>query len=150
MMLKAGDAAPEFALKDENGETVQLSDYRGKQPVVLVFYPGDSTYLCRKQLCEIRDSFEGLRSAGAVVFGLNPFSAESHRRFTESDRLPFRLLVDERLHVARQYKCVMGWGPLSMVWRCVYIVGLDGRIEWAKSGSPSPAVILDHLPKSGL
>jgi thioredoxin-dependent peroxiredoxin len=146
-MLKVGETAPDFALNDENGETIRLSDYRGKQPVVLVFYPGDGTYLCRKQLCEIRDSFESLESAGAAVFGLNPFSAESHKRFTETDRFPFRLLVDEGLEVARKYRCVLGWGPISMVWRCVYIVGMDGRIAWAQSGKPPPAAILEHLPK---
>jgi peroxiredoxin Q/BCP len=146
-MLRAGDPAPDFALKDENGEPFRLSDYRGKRPVVLVFYPGDDTYLCRKQLCEIRDSFEGLTSAGAAVFGLNPFSAESHRRFTERARFPFPLLVDDGLLTARAYQCVLGWGPLSMVWRCVYVVGPDGNIAWAKSGKPSPAEIMEHLPK---
>ncbi len=144
-MLKAGDTAPDFALKDEKGGTVRLSDYRGKQPVVLVFYPGDGTPLCRKQLCEIRDSFASVQSAGAVVFGVNPFSAESHRRFAEGDRFPFRLLVDEGLKVAREYDCAVGWGPLSMVWRCVYIVGRDGRIAWAKSGKPAPSDIVEHL-----
>lgn len=145
-MLKAGDVAPEFALRDEKGDTVRLSDFRGKQPVVLVFYPGDGTPLCRKQLCEIRDSFDSLKAAGAAVFGLNPFSASSHRRFSTTDRLPFRLLVDDGLKVARQYDCAMGWGPLSMVWRCVYIVGADGRIAWAQSGKPTPAEIRDNLP----
>ena len=143
-MLKAGETAPEFTLQDENGEAVRLADFRGR-PVVLVFYPGDGTYLCRKQLCEIRDSFGDLRSAGAVVFGINPFSAESHKRFTAQDGFPFRLLVDKGSSVARQYKCVIGWGAISMVRRCVYVVGREGRIAWAQSGKPSPSEILAHL-----
>ncbi len=144
-MLKVGDVAPEFTLADERGQRVALSSFRGKCPVVLVFYPGDSTPLCSAQLCEIRDSWDAFTVAGVQVFGINPFSEASHRRFAESRKLPFRLLVDPGNRVAALYRAAIGWGRLSFVNRCVYLIGADGRILFARIGKPAPAAVLAAL-----
>jgi peroxiredoxin Q/BCP len=145
LVVALGEPAPDFTLADEQGRSVTLSSFRGKQPVVLVFYPGDSTPLCTTQLCEIRDAWKEFEDAGAAVLGINPFGAESHRRFAERYDFPFPLLVDPGNRVARRYRAIFGWGPLSIVHRTVYVVGTDGRVLFAQRGKPAPEAILAAL-----
>lgn len=144
-MLKVGEMAPDFTLPDEQGNPVSLATYRGRSPVVLIFYPCDGTLVCTTQLCEIRDSYAELTAAGAVAFGLNSLGERSHRRFAERHRFPFPLLVDAGSRVARKYGTALGWGPFSMTNRSVYVVGADGRIIFAEIGKPSPKRILAAL-----
>jgi thioredoxin-dependent peroxiredoxin len=139
--LAVGTMAPDFELPDEQGAVHRLSDYRG-MPVLLVFYPGDDTYGCRKQLCELRDSWEGLQASGVKVFGLNPQSAESHQQFRHKYSFPFPILVDSGQAVARLYNSA-GW----IVKRTVVLVGEDGRIVIARRGKPGPSEILAALRK---
>jgi peroxiredoxin Q/BCP len=128
--LEVGSPAPDFTLRDENGDTVSLHALRGKN-VVLVFYPGDDTPVCRKQLCEFRDQWEAARSADTLVFGINPQKPASHRAFREKFSFPFPLLVDEGQRVAAVYRS-SGW----FVRRTVYLIGKDGRIRYARRGKP--------------
>lgn len=144
-MLAVGETAPDFTAEDERGDRVSLSDYRGRKAVVLVFYPGDSTPLCTKQLCEFRDSYEELTRAGVEVFGVNPFGAGSHQRFVERHGFPFRLLVDRGLQVARRFGIAVGWGPLSWVGRGVIAIDRDGRVAFSEKGKPEPARVLAAL-----
>lgn len=141
-MLKVGDLAPDFTLADEAGDRHQLSSYRGKNPVVLIFYPMNESGICTAQLCEMRDAYSDLKAAGAVIFGVNPASAESHRRFVEHHSFPFRLLIDEGKQVAKQYETVLGWGILSITNRSVYVVGKDGKLLFARMGKPKPREML--------
>jgi peroxiredoxin Q/BCP len=104
---------------------------------VLVFYPGDDTPGCTKQLCEFRDSWEAVRARGIEIFGVNPQSARSHIRFREKYGLPFPLLVDQGRKVAALYHA---GGPI--VRRTVYLVGPDGVIRLARRGMPRPAELL--------
>jgi peroxiredoxin Q/BCP len=137
-MLRVGTPAPDFSLPDEQGTMVTLSSYQGKQPVVLIFYPGDNTPVCTMQLCGVRDTYDEFVEAGAVVFGVNPGSASSHERFSQRHNFQFRLLVDHDRSVAQQYDCVMfSLGPLGLVSRTVYVVGLNGTIVFAQPGTPS-------------
>src|SRR5215469_11686777 len=89
--LPVGSAAPDFSLPDQNGNTVTLSTLRGRN-VVLVFYPGDDTTVCRKQLCEFRDRWADAQSKNTVVYGVNPQSAKSHEKFQNKLHFPFPLL----------------------------------------------------------
>jgi thioredoxin-dependent peroxiredoxin len=130
--LPVGAEAPEFALPDERGKTVRLSSLRGRN-VVLVFYPGDDTPTCRKQLCEFRDRWSDARKRNATVFGVNPWSGDRHARFREKFQFPFPLLVDEGQKVAELYRA----GGL-VVKRTVYLIGPDGKIRFARRGKPSP------------
>src|ERR1039457_3237548 len=82
--LAVGSKAPDFTLPSESGRKVKLSTFRGKN-VVLVFYPGDDTMICRQQLCECSDSWPAIHGLNVVVFGVNPQCAESHREFSERD-----------------------------------------------------------------
>jgi peroxiredoxin Q/BCP len=96
MSIKAGEAAPDFALKDQNGGLVRLADFKGRKAVVLYFYPKDDTPGCTTEACTFRDSFEDFSDAGAEVLGVSGDSPASHKQFAAKHRLPFRLLSDEK------------------------------------------------------
>jgi peroxiredoxin Q/BCP len=101
-MVEEGKAAPDFELATDNGETVKLSDLRGK-PVVLYFYPKDDTPGCTKQACGIRDSYDEFAKRGAVVLGVSPDNETSHVKFKQKYGLPFTLLADPDHKVAEDY-----------------------------------------------
>jgi len=134
--LAAGTPAPDFSLPDDSGRTVTLSSLRGRS-VVLIFYPGDDTPGCTKQLCEFRDSWEGARARGAAVFGISPQSAQSHVKFRGKFHFPFPLLVDRGQKVAALYHA-----KGLIVKRTVYLIGPDGAIRFARRGKPSPEEVL--------
>lgn len=137
-MLKTGIAAPLFTLESNTGDTISLASFRDSQYVILVFYPGDETPGCTKQLCEIRDSYVRLQGSGAAVFGMNPGDKGSHQKFIDKHSFPFPLLVDEDSKVAQAYGCK----GAMMVTRTVYVVGKDGTIIFAERGKPAPDVLL--------
>src|SRR5882762_4416768 len=91
--LPVGAAAPDFSVPDDTGATVKLSTLRGKN-VVLVFYPGDDTHTCTKQLCEFRDLWDQPKMRNVLVYGVNPRGAASHKKFRKKFKFPFPLLVD--------------------------------------------------------
>ncbi len=134
--LPAGSQAPDFTLSKPDGKTVSLSKLRGKN-VILVFYPGDDTPTCRKQLCEFRDQWAAARQSGAQVFGVNPGSAASHSKFQDKYHFPFPLLVDAGQKVAELYHA-----NGLFVKRTVYLIGPDGVIRYARRGKPDPAEVL--------
>lgn len=141
-MLTPGAEAPDFSLLSDKGDTVKLSDFRKKNPVVLVFYPGDQTPGCTHQLCAIRDDYAKFRDKGAMVFGVNPADMESHKKFVEKQHYQFRLLVDPGQKVAALY----GAKGL-MVQRAVFVVDKEGKIVFAKRGMPADSEILDAIGK---
>jgi thioredoxin-dependent peroxiredoxin len=93
---------PDFALKDGNGADWRLSDHRGKV-VVLLFYPGDETPVCTRQMCSLRDRWDDYRATGAEVVGISSDSVESHKNFAAHHKLPLRLLSDSDGAVSRLY-----------------------------------------------
>lgn len=100
--MKLNEPAPDFSLPDGNGEQWRLSDHRGKV-VVLLFYPGDETPVCTKQLCSVRDRWEDYLATGAEVVGISSDSVESHQKFAAHHDLPLRLLSDRDRSVATLY-----------------------------------------------
>jgi peroxiredoxin Q/BCP len=120
-----GSAAPDFALPDGDGVTWRLSDQRGKV-VVLLFYPGDETPICTRQMCSVRDRWEDYTATGAEVVGISTNSVESHKAFAEHHELPLRLLADTDGQVADIY------GAQSLipgkVARSVFVINADGVI----------------------
>jgi thioredoxin-dependent peroxiredoxin len=133
--LRVGSAAPDFSLPDETGRVVTLSGLRGRE-VVLVFYPGDDTPTCTRQLCEFRDAWQEARERGIEVLGVNPWSASKHEKFRRKFNFPFPLLVDAGQKVASQYNAGGLW-----VKRTVYRIGKDGTIRFASRGVPKPEVV---------
>jgi len=136
-LLQTGAQAPDFSLKDQDGNSVALSALRGKN-VVLVFYPMDETPTCTTQLCEFRDRWGDAQAKNTLVFGVNPGSASKHQKFKKTKGFPFPLLVDEKQKVAKLYQ-TDGWFAPS---RSVYLIGTDGKVKFAKSGKPSPEEVL--------
>ena len=134
--LPPGTPAPDFSLPDDHGSKVTLSALRGKN-VVLVFYPGDNTPGCTKQLCEFRDDWEEAKKHGVAVFGVNPQDTASHERFRDKYHFPFPLLVDRGQQVARLYQA-----NGLFVKRTVYLIGPEGVIHFSRRGMPKPAEVL--------
>jgi peroxiredoxin Q/BCP len=124
--LQVGDAAPNFTLQDGNGDQWSLSAQRGKV-VVLLFYPGDETPICTRQMCSVRDRWADYSSTGAEVVGISTDSVESHQKFAEHHQLPLRLLSDAKGEVAKQY------GAQSLipgkVARSVFVIDAGGVIR---------------------
>jgi peroxiredoxin Q/BCP len=100
--LSVNEPAPDFTLKDGNSDDWRLSDQRGKV-VVLLFYPGDETPVCTRQMCSVRDRWDDYLATGAEVVGISGDSVESHKNFAEHHNLPLRLLSDSERAVAKLY-----------------------------------------------
>ncbi len=133
-MVEEGKPAPDFELKSDSGETVKLSDLRGKQ-VVLYFYPKDDTPGCTTQACGLRDAYGEFEQEGAVVLGVSPDDERSHVKFKQKYELPFALLADVDHSVAEDYGV---WGEKSYagkkylgVARSTFVIAEDGTIKRA-------------------
>lgn len=137
-LIPPGAPAPDFELADQTGAAFRLADCRGR-PVVLVFYPKDFTPVCTKQLCTIRNDWEQFRTRGVVVVGVNPGTAEDHRRFVERYELPFRILVDAQQRVAAAYGCKGAGGTPQ---RTVYAINAKGVVVFAERGMPATTRVL--------
>jgi peroxiredoxin len=122
----AGARAPDFTLKDGEGRDWRLSAQRGRV-VVLLFYPGDETPVCTRQMCSVRDNWERYRETGAEVVGISTDSAESHRKFAERHSLPLRLLSDPGGRVAGLYGA-KSWLP-GRAARAVVVIDAEGRVR---------------------
>ncbi|MBI3863921.1 MAG: peroxiredoxin [Planctomycetia bacterium] len=92
--IQVGDPAPEFTVTASDGQRVSLADFRGKQAVVVFFYPRDNTSVCTAEACAFRDAYEDFVEAGAAVIGVSSSSDQSHRAFSASHRLPYLLVSD--------------------------------------------------------
>jgi peroxiredoxin Q/BCP len=121
-----GTPAPDFSLRDGSGAEWRLSDHRGKV-VVLLFYPGDETPVCTKQMCSLRDRWEDYSATGAEVVGISTGSIESHKGFAEHHNLPLRLLSDEGAKVADAYDS-RSYFP-GRVARSVFVIDANGIIR---------------------
>src|SRR5438309_1009207 len=102
--LPVGTQAPDFTAIDENGGRITLSALRGHN-IVLVFYPGDDTSVCTRQLCGFRDRWAEAQKRNTLVFGVNPAGALSHQKFCRKYTLPFPILVDQGRRIAGLYRC---------------------------------------------
>lgn len=127
--VRVGADAPDFTLKDGDGREWRLSDRRGRV-VVLLFYPGDETPVCTRQLCSVRDRWEDYRETGAEVVGISTDSEESHRKFKENRQLPLTLLSDPDARVISTYG-VRSWLPGRSA-RAVFVIDAAGVVRYRK------------------
>lgn len=130
-LLKIGQKAPAFTLKDQNAETHSLSDARGKW-LLLYFYPRDNTPGCTKEACEVRDNFDVFQDHDCLVWGVSTDSVESHKKFEEKYGLPFTLLADTEKEVVQKYgvwapKKFMGKEFIGIV-RASYLIDPEGKV----------------------
>ncbi|MEI8610129.1 thioredoxin-dependent thiol peroxidase [Enterovibrio sp. Hal110] len=132
-MLTAGAAAPEFTLQDQNGEMVSLSQFKGKNKVLVYFYPKAMTPGCTTQACSLRDSKSELEALNTVVLGLSPDPVKKLKGFEEKKELNFTLLSDEDHAIADAFGV---WGPKKFmgkeydgIHRISFLIGEDGNVE---------------------
>ena len=130
-MLAKGTKAPYFEGKDENGNTVKLTDFTGKK-LVLYFYPKDSTPGCTAEACDLRDNYERFLALGYHVLGVSRDSAASHQKFIAKYSLPFHLIADTDLTILKAYEA---WGEKKMygnvtegTLRTTYVIDENGVI----------------------
>ena len=130
-MLQAGDKAPDFNAKDQDGNDVKLSDLKGTR-VVLYFYPKDDTPGCTKEACSFRDADDVFRSKGIRVLGVSTDSEKSHQKFISKFQLPFDLLADTDKQIVESYGV---WAEKSMygkkymgTFRKTFLIDGDGKI----------------------
>jgi peroxiredoxin Q/BCP len=151
-LVEEGSPAPDFELQSDEGETIRLSELRGK-PVVLYFYPKDDTPGCTKQACGFRDAYREYQERGAVVLGVSPDDTGSHRKFKEKYGLPFMLLADTEHEVADVYgawgeKQYAGKTYLGII-RSTFVIDPEGNVARAMYGvnaERNPAEVLEALP----
>lgn len=130
--LNEGDVAPAFSAPVETGETVSLSDFKGKK-LVLYFYPKDDTPGCTAQACNLRDNYQSFLNKGYVVLGVSPDSVKKHVKFKDKFNLPFPLLSDEDHAVSEAYgvwgeKKFMGRAYMG-IHRTTFVIDENGKIE---------------------
>jgi len=131
-MLKEGDVAPDFTVKDNTGADVKLSDFRG-QRVVLYFYPKDDTPGCTKEACSLRDGFAAFERENINILGVSPDDEKSHRKFISKYELPFTLLADTDHSVSDAYgsygeKTFMGKNYMGVL-RKTFLIDETGKIR---------------------
>lgn len=124
--MKIGTSAPDFTLKDGDERDWKLSEHAGKT-VVLLFYPGDDTPVCTKQMCSVRDNWADYAATGALVVGISTDSAASHKKFAEKHDLPLTLLSDAGGAVAKIYDAA-SWIP-GRAARAVVVVDKAGIVR---------------------
>jgi len=125
-MPTVNDKAPGFCLQSDSGEEYCLAEHAG-QRVLLVFYPGDNTPVCTAQLCEYRDGIESFADLGVSVVGISSDGLDSHQKFRDKHDLPFVLLSDADLEVAKLYGIKGRFGMK----RAVFLVDEEGVIRYA-------------------
>jgi peroxiredoxin Q/BCP len=151
-VVEEGSEAPDFELKSDAGETVKLSQFRGR-PVVLYFYPRDDTPGCTKEACAFRDSYDEYLARDAVILGVSRDDEESHQKFKQKYDLPFTLLSDPDHEVADSYgvwqeKKLYGRTSMGIV-RSTFVIAPDGTIARAMRGIKVPGhsdKVLEALP----
>jgi len=133
-MLQKGDIAPDFETVDDTGKKFKLSDYRG-QKLVLYFYPKDFTPGCTAEACSIRDNYQLFEGSGIPIFGISGGTAELHQNFRKKYHLPFNILTDEDLSIAKIYDAYSRLSILGIgVKRITYLIDEEGRIEGVFGG----------------
>lgn len=133
-MVKEGDHAIDFTLEATNGETVTLSDFKGKN-VVLFFYPKDQTPGCTREACDFRDAYQEFSDLNTVILGISKDSIASHQKFVEKQNLPFLLLSDPEGEVCEKYGVIKDKNIFGRKYkgieRSTFVIDKEGKIAKA-------------------
>ena len=124
--VKVGDPAPDFEGPTSNGSRLGLKDFKGKQNVVLYFYPKDDTPGCTREACSFRDNIKPIRDLGAEIIGVSLDSVQSHDKFARKYELPFPLISDKEKNIANAYGVLRDVGLSAN--RVTFIIGKDGKV----------------------
>jgi peroxiredoxin Q/BCP len=134
--IKLGDKAPSFVLPSHSGGVVSLRDFLGSKHVVLFFYPKDNSPGCKAQACGFKDNYEKFDKSDAEVIGISSDHTESHKRFSSSNQLPFKLLSDEGGRVRKLYRVPKTLGLIPG--RVTYVIDKKGIVRHIFSAQFSP------------
>ncbi len=148
MSLIIGDEAPEFSLANQFGETVSLSDFRGRKPVVLVFYPLSFSGICTGELCEIRDNFDRFKNADVELLAVSVDSKYVQKQFAEHENYDFSVLADFWPHgdVAKKYGVFLEESGISN--RATFVINKDGVLVAKFVTAPGQARSLDEYDRA--
>lgn len=127
MLIQVGSQAPSFRLPTSNGAYVSLEDFRGKQNVVVYFYPKDFTRGCTAEACEFRDYYEQFKTLGAEVIGISGDGLQSHDAFAKEHSLPFILLSDSDGSVRKAYEVKKSLGLIPG--RVTFVIDKQGVVR---------------------
>jgi thioredoxin-dependent peroxiredoxin len=125
--LQAGDRVPDAILQAQDGRQIALADFKGRQSVVLFFYPADDTPICTREACAFRDNYKDFQEAGAVVIGVSGDSQASHSRFAEAHNLDYLLVADVDGSLRRSFGVTRKFGLLPG--RVTFVINRDGLVE---------------------
>ena len=125
--INVGDIAPPFNATAHDGRPVSLAEFRGKQAVVVFFYPRDNSPVCTKEACAFRDSYQDFVDAGAAVIGISSDSEESHQSFAATQRLPYLLLSDSEGALRKAFGVPKTLGILPG--RVTYVIDREGVVR---------------------
>ena len=142
MAIKVGDAAPDFTLQSQKGESVSLSSFKGQKPVVLYFYPKDDTPGCTTESCTFRDSYQDFQELGAEVIGISSDSPDSHQKFANKYSLPFTLVSDAGSKVRQAYGVPATLGLLPG--RVTYVIDQAGTVRHIFNSQFNPKKHVDE------
>ncbi len=127
MAIAVGDKAPNFTLPSQSGTNITLSQFLGKSPVVVYFYPKDDTPGCTMEACQFRDEYQAFQDAGAAVIGISSDSVSSHQQFADKHNLPFVLLSDVKNEARNAF------GVPNTLWvmpgRVTYVIDKEGVVQ---------------------
>ena len=140
--IEVGDRAPEFTATSQTGETISLSGYRGRQTVVVYFYPKDNTPGCTTQACSFRDSYAEFTDAGAVVIGVSGDTSESHKEFAASRNLPFLLVSDRDGELRKAFGVPTTFGIIPG--RVTYVIDREGIVRMKFNSQLNPKRHIDE------
>ena len=148
MSLLIGDQAPDFELANQFGETVKLSDFRGKKPVVLVFYPLSFSGICTGELCELRDNFADFESKDVELLAISVDSKYVQKQFAETEGYKFSVLADFWPHgeVAKLYDVFLDEAGISN--RATFVIDQEGALIARFVTAPGQARSLDEYRKA--
>lgn len=148
MVVATGQMAPEFTLKDQSMKEVKLADFRGKKPVVLIFYPLDWSPTCTQEHACVVNEMKRFEQLNAQVLGVSVDSAWSHKAYAEKMHIEYPLLADfqPRGAVGTQYGVYLA--DKGITGRAIFIVGKDGKIAWAKNYDIPVVPDVDEVAKA--
>jgi mycoredoxin-dependent peroxiredoxin len=130
MPIDVGAGAPDFALKDQHGQTVSLTDYRDKKNVLLVFYPWSFSRICTSEMCEIRDALPAVQDDDAVVLAVSCDAMFTQRVYAEQEGLVFPVLSDFWPHGAVASAYGVFDEQLGAALRGSFIIDKTGTVQW--------------------
>ena len=148
MTLIIGDQAPDFELINQFGETVKLSDFRGKKPVVIVFYPLSFSGICTGELCEIRDNFAKFENENVELLAISVDSKFVQKQFAEHEGYKFSVLADFWPHgaVAKEYGVFIEEAGIAN--RATFVINKEGELVAKFITAPGQARSLDEYDRA--